>query len=281
MIIQSIKRNSSNIDLKQKNEIAHVKNNLRVQSDVFLKTNSKLSFTGLLGADKYGSQEDKNQLKYKVQLTPNKIDEIMKEAKTTDEGLLNVYSVLKEDTKNINKAFSCFKAINTQYKIFNKLIMQQIANANPSCSKIPVVNQITLPISNMTGSFQNKITKHMESLLDDFDDINEVNINKGLVPMLNDYNDVSDYFKKGIEYVNFRNGESIFRTSLITNLNNTQEKFINGYHNVTQSLESQAEIFLENANKILERQAERLNERVEKMTIKKIIRWGTIIIAGS
>lgn len=280
--VPAIKNINTNFNAKGKTNPVCLTTELIPFNDAFIKTkkNMNVSFTSLLGANGYGAQEDRDALGYKLQLTPPKINNIMQEAKSTDEGLMAVHKMFLEETAHIKQAFLGFKAINQQYLFFSNQIMGEIMNSNPKGAKIPVVNQITLPISNFTGSFQKKIINDLTKLFEDHDEIAEKYVNKGLYPMVNDYSKISTYIQDGIEYVNMRQGNSPIRDKILENVANYQETYEDHYIKLKNAVENQVDRIQQKGFGILENQAERQGERVNKMAIKKLARW-VMILAGS
>jgi len=245
-------------------------------SDTFQK--SKITFKGYIGVDGYGTPEIKEALSYKIQLTPQKIDTIIENSKTTDEGILLAYNELSEESKHLNKAFNGFKFINTQYKTVAKEKLRQVIQEKPIGSNVPLVRQVTLPISVSIGSFEKKLVNQINSILGDFHEIHDKYIHEGLCPMINDYLNVNKYMQEGIEYVNTIKGDSPVRTKVLENTVKYFEGYYNLYNHLDTGLDNQIEQLFDAGEGIVKNQVGRQQKKVDKMAIRKLL---IIILSGS
>lgn len=292
MIIQTIKNNSSNFQLKASKEVYNVKNNLATNTDVFVRTQkfSKTSFAGSTGADRYGTAEDREAINYKIKLTPRKIDHIMKNANTTDEGLIAVHKEMAEEAKHVGKAICGFKVINNEFTYFSKYHMKDLINtyistpsansgkqnqANSALEKLfPGLNtskpknkgSLSHLASRVSGG-KDRLNESLDALLFDFDEITEKYFRQGVEPIIDDYIGLNKYFKEGIEYVNMRKGDTPFREKLLDYSNKMDLKCNEACDNIINSLNAQREQLNKTSN--------RLSEQYCKLTgasVKRIVK---------
>lgn len=127
------------------------------------KNNKTISFHGYKGADNYGTPQNREALKYKVSITPQKIDEIIKNAKTTDEGLVNVYKAMASESKNVDEAIRGIDVILRHYLSTAKNRFAEISQKRPYGAKIPYI-----------GVIPDLISKKRAVLLTEYKDIQTI-----------------------------------------------------------------------------------------------------------
>lgn len=233
-----------------------------------------LSFKGYRGSDWYGLQENKDTINYKIQLTPKKIDTIMKQAKTTDDGLFIVYKTLSHEAKPISNAFKSFNVICKQYMAVTERRLQDISKMNPKGSKVPVVSIIPQATSMLSGSFQKKLEKEINDLFQDFHGIVDKCFNKRINQMITDYLNLNIYVKEGIQYVTMLQGESPLRNTLLEKVTNNRDSCINGYTKLGNNLKTLEKKLSSTFSLILEKQIEKQSFRLLKKTAIKLITFG-------
>lgn len=240
-----------------------------------LKSKSNISFTSYHGVDFYGTLELRDSLAYKVQLTPIKVDKIMKQAETTDEGLVKVYKALVEESTHINKAFSAFSLITQQYLFVAGNRIEDIAKAHPKGSRTPFVGIVAQGWSKLTGAFKDRITSYSENLIDDYNGIADTHFHKGINYMVEDYLKTSKYVQNGIKYVNTRMGHSSLRNELLDRLTKSHEKYFTLYSELGANLKKLGDDLSKATRKSLSNQNKKQNENLAKKVVIKIITLGT------
>jgi len=91
------------------------------------------------GADWYGTQEDRNALKYRIKLTPEVAYKNLEDANNIMEGLAKNYKQYVEETKKVASAFKSYKNINIEYGKVAGERLKELAKGNPAWSKTPIV----------------------------------------------------------------------------------------------------------------------------------------------
>lgn len=211
---------------------------------------SNISFKSYLGAEQYGSPKIRENLAYRVQLTPEKINEIMKNAKTTDEGLVAIFKVLAGESKHVDQGFMAFNFINRQYMTVANRRIQTLVDTYVKNENGKPVGTAKHLSSRVTGG-KGRLEDHLKDLLTDFDDINTKYLEGGLNPIIIAYAKVSEYFQEGIDYVNIRKGSSPLRENLLENTKKIIEKYENPYERLFAKIEKQGNYLVNNSNNVL------------------------------
>lgn len=272
MLIMPIQNQSNQNLIKQSNYLPskgilsiNVHNNVSMD---------KVSFKGYRGVDWYGTPENRDDLAYKVKLTPSKIDTIMQGAKTTDEGLVDVYKALSEESNHINKAFMGMGVVTKQYLFVAKDRIAEIAKDKPRGSSIPIVSIIPQTLAKLTGSFIDRITGYTDNLIDDYNQIVEKYFHNSVNHMIEDYVTSSKYLQEGIKYVNMINGKTQLREDLLGSVTKSQGAYIGQYNELNKSLNDLGKTLSSTTDKVLEEQCKRQNKRLIKKAVIKVITAG-------
>ncbi len=228
---------------------------------------SSISFKSYLGADQYGSPKLRESLTYRVQLTPEKIDAIMKNAQTTDEGLVTVYKELVGESKHVDQGFMAFNFINRQYMTVAKRRIQGLVDSYIKKEDGKPIGNTKHLSSRVTGG-KGKLEDHLKNLLSDFDDINEKYVENGLKPLIIAYAKISQYFQEGIDYVNMRKSSSPLREKLLDNTKKMLEKYESPYEKIFTRLDKQGDSLVNNSNTVLESYS-----KLTGRSVQKIIKW--------
>jgi len=237
-----------------------------------LNQTNNINFQAYRGADFYGVPENKDALNYKIKLTPQKIDEIIKNAPNTDEGIFNVYKELSKEGQQVKNAFSGFNVIFRQYMYVAKDRMEEIMNMNPKGSKIPVVGIVSKGAAKITGRFEKRIIKEVGNLNQDFDEIIHKYFHNGINKIITDYMNVNKYFYEGIEYINTIKGESDSRVKLSEYLKNNNSSCFKSYSNLYENLVKSANIINENSAKLIKKQK---SKQTRSLLVSGIMKLGT------
>lgn len=272
MLIPIVRANNTNYQLKSNNptKISQLKfatNSLPAKTQAC----SIISFTAYRGAEFYGTPEVRNDLSYQIQLAPEKINTIMKNSKSTDEGLIAVYKELGEETKHVNKAFSSFDVIRDQYKIIANIRKRELSSSNPKFSKFPGMSIGSQSTSRLTGSFKNKIEKKSFDILEDCSCIIDKYFNNGIRSMLNDYIEINQYVLEGIEYVNMRQGKSNLRDNIHDKISRNQAKAAERYQSLGTSLDNLWDNLNHSYYKMMDKQDTKQSTRLVKKIGRKLV----------
>lgn len=248
-----------------------ISQNGRIKKD---KNGSNISFEAYRGGDFYGTEDIRSSFNYKIKLNPEKINEIMKKAPSTDEGLVTVYKALVEESSHINDTFMGISVMNKQYLLMSKDRIGEIAKDYPKGSRTLFVGIAVQAWAKFTNGFMKRITGYTNDLIEDYNQIVDQYFNKGISPMIKDYVEVSQYAQDGIKYVNMRNGDSTLRNDLLEGIKNSQEIYTQRHKELGEGLTALGEHLSNATNKVLEEQAKRQNKRLGKKALIKVITWG-------
>lgn len=273
MLVSKIKNNNANYNLKTLSKKRYYSYNLPNESDIFMNTkqNKQISFSGCLGIENYGSQEDKDALKYRIQLTPEKIDDIMRTAKSTDDGLIAVHRALSTEAQHVTRAFLGFKAIKKQAFLFAKSRLEGLNEDYVKPGKTKVIGVVTHLGSRITGG-AGRLNQDILYLLTDFENIVEVRFNNGLYDIANDYIKLSQYFQDGVSYVITRKGSTPLREKLLDFHKRRQEKYETSYNSIKNQIGQQSEAISKRAGITM-----RSYKSLTAIKSMKAIKWGTRI----
>lgn len=246
-----------------------ITNNLTTKPNIYNQ-----NFSGYKGIETYGTEQNQKAMEYKISLTSAKIDEIMRSAKSTDEGLAKVYKLLSSENNNISEAFRGMNVIVKHYLIIANKRKEEILEKRPYGSKIPLIGLIPDYISQKTGGFANRIQGYTNDLIDDFNDIIAVRFHQQLNKMVTDYKAINDHFTKGIEYINEINGENELRQKMYQAAQIKAENNKIKYNSLFKNLTSLRETLTKMGEEIILKQNKNQNTRI---TIKSAIK---LITAG-
>lgn len=148
-------------------------NNYNKMEDTFTKSKnvSTVSFKGLLDimanngsqyrllqtVGAYAKPEDKSALAYKIQLTPEIIEENMKSNWNHEKGILESYSLLDEEAGHVKQAFNSFLNIRNAYKADFASSIEKFVKVDPVGSSVLGLGAIAQFLSMASGNFWNKL----------------------------------------------------------------------------------------------------------------------------
>lgn len=141
MLVQTNRLNNTYSNFNNSKCIIRTVNN-DISKDTFTVSNpkSKISFEGYKGYRWYGTDEDRKALKYIMELTPHKIDNIIEAASSRDRGILDAYTELTQtEYPRIHKAFSSFARISTEFTKVADGRFKELAGMNIDGSGLPLV----------------------------------------------------------------------------------------------------------------------------------------------
>ena len=232
------------------------------------------NFSGYKGIETYGTEKNQKAMEYKILLTTQKIDEIMRSAKSTDEGLLQCYKLLSTEHNNISEAFRGMNVIIKHYLTVANKRKEEIIEKRPYGSKIPLIGLIPDYISQKTGGFANRIQGYTNDLVDDFNDIITVRFHQQLNKMVTDYKSLNDHFTKGIEYINDIKGESDLRQKIYQAAQIKSENNKIKYNSLYKNLTSLRETLTKMGEEIILKQNKNQNTRIMIKSAIKLITAG-------
>jgi len=232
------------------------------------RKDSKVSFAGYLGAERYGSQENREALRYRLNLTPERINDIMRSAPSTDEGLLAVYRKLAEESKHVDQAFLGFNAINKQYMFVANEGIKRLFTDYVESARTRVIGSTKHLASRVTGG-RGRLEESLKDIASDFDDINQTYLEQGLNPLVGSYCETNKYFQEGIEYVNMRKGDLNWREKLLEHTKKLLEKYEKPYENLVARLEKQGDLLVNNSNNVIEQYRGQTGK-----SVWKVAKWG-------
>jgi len=238
--------------------------------------NKQTTFTGCTQYTQYGSQDTRNTIRYKSTLTPDKINEIIINSKTTDEGLVEAYKQLNDDRLKLNSAVdSFFKVILRQYQFETRDDISNLMKKNPSGSKIPVVGIINqYSQTKFTDSFQNELKEDIGGLKIFYKNLVTYYYKNGISPVADNYIKLNEYITDGIKYVNYIQGETKTRKILLERLENNKQKVIETNNKCNKAITNLADKYDQKFQDVLEYQKKKQNRRTFKKSVNKLISLG-------
>lgn len=235
---------------------------------------SNVSFTSYRGLDFYGTPDTREALEYRGEFHPLQIDEIMKQAPSTDAGLVQVYKGLAEEAKHVDLAHRAIGVVAKQYALVAKDRIAEISIVNPKGSKIPLFSIIPQALSKVSGSFRDRLAGYALDLKGDFEEIVERYFNGSISLLTKEYLESNHHTQNGIKYVQMRQGDSPLRDNLLTRLANDRNILVKRYSQLHDGLNDYEKKLIEALTKTLARQNQRQNERLAKKAVRKILLLG-------
>lgn len=269
-VINTSKNSSVNCEEKRvyTNKVA----NSNQFSDRFTK--SRLTFTSLHGATWYGTQEDRDALAYRIQLTPQKINQNMKTAKNYSQGLVTNYLYLLNEAKRLNKAIGSVVGINKQYQGVVKDRATELAKMNPPGSKIPGVGIGVQIAAVLSGDFIDEIETGIKDLIGDYEEIKKLYLTKGLKPIVDGYLESSNHLLALTRSFKSLMVKHKLKQKLKVNIEKSQAGYRDYYTRVAAGMESMLFKLNKQLPEIVERQKTRQSQRLMKKAITKAITFG-------
>lgn len=242
----------------------------------WLKHSDKIpAFTGNRDYTVYGTPKLRAELNYKPKLTKEKINEIIENASTTDEGLVQAYKELKTEEKQIYLAMSALTPVIEHFNIMIKDDISRIVNSNPSGSKIPIVGIFKQYNDTVfTDNFRSKNEAQLKELSDEYADIVRNYYSGNITNMVNNYEELNTYLTQGVEYVNYVKGSNKTRNKILNNLEKSKQACRLKYIKKGKSLDKAAKKYEAAFNKILDIQDDKQTNRTVRKTVIKFITLG-------
>lgn len=226
------------------------------------------TFTGNMDYKIYATPEIRESLNYKIKLKEKDIDNIIKNATTTDEGLTAAYNALKTEEQHIKEAMNGLSVVVKHFTIDAKIKMREIVNSNPSGSKIPIIG--TLKQYNdtvLTDIFKAQLECNIYEIRSTKNDIKDTYYNKQICTMVNDYCKLNDYLSEGIKYVSYIDKSTPTREKMLQNLETCKDNIIKRNTKLKTSLNNLSKNYESCFNKIMKMQKEKQSYRTIKKTI--------------
>ena len=238
------------------------------------KNPQTVSFCGY-GIKHYGTEEIRKEMNYNVQLTPDKVDEIMSVSNSTPEGLTETYKLLKNEHEQIKKSLRNFTVIIKHYNFVLKQELCKIMGMNPQGSKWPVIG-IFVQLSNkiFPEDFNKELTDAMENISADYNLLTDKYYSGTMKKQIKDYSDVMNYVINGIKYVNYFDYPDKTRNRILLNLEAMYKNDITKYNNMGVKLNDMAKKYQNALNSVLNKQSEKQTDRLIKKSIWKLVTLG-------
>ncbi len=241
------------------------------------KKASQVVFTGNYNSDDYrfyGTKETRENLTYKIELTPQKIDTIIQSAPTTEVGIVTAYNQLKEEKNKINKSMNALPIIRKQYNEKFSMEISRLYNRNPKGSKTPVVGVVPQIFGTATGIYEDSLIEETEKLTKLYNSICENYYEKGINKQVEDYVELNKYLSDGIKYVSYIEGKNPKYEKYIENLETSKNKLTQQNTKIRNSLNSTMEKYKIEYDKMIEYQRAKQARRSGKKVTMAILTGG-------
>lgn len=238
-------------------------------------SNRQPSFTGNFSYKNYGTDYERNHLNYKIQLTANKINEIIYNSKTTDEGLIVVYNMLKKEERHIYDAMGSLNVIFKQYNTITKEDLYNLVKKNPTGSKVPIISLFRqLEDTVFTDNFRNELLTDIEKLRVNYNEIVDNYYTDKIKNMVIDYIALNDYLTEGIKYTNYVQGITPTRVKILEKMEARKQKCLMQNEKFQKNINILSEKYETLYNEILQIQDEKQNKRTCKKIVIKFVTLG-------
>ena len=233
------------------------------------------TFTGDFTYKDYGSNYERENLNYKTQLTVEKIDEIIHNAKSTDRGLIDAYNQLKLEERQIYKAINSLYVIFRHYNQLTKEDLNNIAKMNPAGSKIPLVGVLKqLNDTTFTNNFEEKLEQEIEKLRLNYNEIVDVYYSNNIKNMVRNYIQLNEYLTEGVEYVTYMDGTNPLREKILKNLKENKSSCLAKNLKCQTSINNLSAKYEAAYNKVLLFQKDKQERRTTKKVVMKFVTFG-------
>lgn len=274
MMIQAVQifttNNSKSRAVNSKSNYMSRINNYSQPADTFTKSKNKseVTFTGLHGAGWYGTQDDRNALSYKVQLTPEQIEENIRKARTRQAGISLSYSQLSEEAKRVGQAFKSMISIKNEFGRVASGHFKEMASISPEGSKIPIIGLLPQLASTLSGSFADRLNSYHTDLDGDFTEIIRRYWNNGINPICSDYWSASNSMLENLYGI-----DSSLKSKLDASIRNGHNQTSNNYDAIKASVDSLQGKLYPTFSKIYDKQ-------IPKQAIRTAIKGVTLGLGG-
>lgn len=229
---------------------------------------SKPTFTGNMDYKIYATPEVRESLNYQIKLTEKDINDIIKNAPTTDEGLVEAYQALRTEERKIKEAMNGLPVVLKHFNINAKRKMSEIVNSNPSGSKIPYIGTIRQYTDTvLTDNFERELENKISEIRDTKNNIVEVYYQTKICTMVNDYCKLNNYLSEGIKYVSYIDKSTPYREKLLQSLETCKDNTIKRNTKLKDSLDKFSNSYESRFNKIMKMQEEKQSSRTIIKTI--------------
>ncbi len=232
---------------------------------------SKPTFTGNMDYKLYATPEIQESLNYQIKLTEEDIDNIIKNAPTTDEGLTAAYQALRTEERHIKEAMNGLSVVLKHFNVNAKIKMNELVNSNPSGSKIPGIGTVKQYHDTVfTDSFKRELKSKISELRDTKNNIINDYYKKKIRTMVIDYCRLNDYLSEGITYVSYIDKSTPGREKLLQNLETCKNNTIKRNTKLKSGLDNLSNSYERGFDKILAVQEEKQSKRTTIKTIMVI-----------
>ncbi len=244
---------------------------MKVAIENRVKNTYNPSFTQYYGAEFYGTDRERDALKYRVQLTPEKVDNIFKNASSTDEGISRTIVEMNKEMKGLTDAFSGIDVINSHYRIISMQRFKEIAKERPHGSSIPYVGVAFDYLAKLTGGFLRRVGGYTDDIIEDYNQITKIYFEDSINSMVKDYRTVDDYFRNGIEFVSMRRGGSETIDQVSEALLERRKFVDTTYESLGAGLKGIGEVLEQRAAEIIKAHNKKQNIRMGIKTVRKLL----------
>lgn len=225
----------------------------------------------------YGTPKLREDLNYKTQLTKEKIDKIISNAKNTDEGIIEAYKELSKEEVKIYTAMNALGPVLEHFDFVIKDDINKIAKKNPSLSKLPVIGLISQLIeTKFSDDFIKEVESEARNIANQYEDIITHYYSNGIKINAAKYNELNKYLYDGVKYINYVKGENATRNKVIEKLSERNEKFNNRHRKYINSINKQSKKYERLVDKLINFQENKQEKRIMRKAMIKIIFLGTI-----
>ena len=232
------------------------------------KPTKNISFNGINSYDFYGTDRERHQLNYKPILTKEKINSIMEKPEELPTKLATIYKLLKNEEKNIFDSMNALSVVLKHYNYKFKLDLQEMFNANPACSKIPLAGIISQLCSTVfSNSFLNKLEEKFKKSATLLDEIVEQYYTKNIRIKLNHYEELLLYLNDGLKYLSYMEDNNQLINTYRNKLSADYSKCTTKAQLYVKNIENLGYKYINLFDKVIEHQTSKQTKR----TTKKIV----------
>ena len=241
------------------------------------KSSNRPSFKGIFPYNTYGTPELRDKVEAKINLTKDDIDAIIKNAPSTDEGIVRAYKQLKNEEQKIYKAINSLFLILKHYSISSKEDISELYSANPKGSKIPVIGTVFQYTDTVfSDDFKNQLLTKMLKITAPYEQIIDNYYRNGIKNLAEKYGELNKYLSDGVKYVSYVDGKNQIRQKVLDCLNNCYNRSKEKDKNCAEKINKISSKYENTFNYIMEYQEAKQTKRTIRKTIRKIITLGMI-----
>ncbi len=246
-------------------------------NDIFIKSQEspKISFTGYKRTIVYGTQEERDALSYRIQLTPEKIKQNMQNAPSVEAGIKKNYNLLAEEVGHFSKALASAVSISNDYSTVSAGEYKKIRKMAPKYSRVPVLGLLPQWESILTGSFKNTVEACCYELTDDINGLIHTHIYRDLESFINRFNDAKSAFIETLSPI-----DKVNKAAYLKVLEDTNAKLNKNIAIVCNVFNQQRKIAFDNKAAIIESQHKSQALRTTTKTVRNLLGGGLIHVSG-